>query len=59
MCMLVLHIRRISTKRPALQVQWIHREVHGREKAVTSAEALVPEQPGLVCKPSSDPVQAA
>lgn len=53
--MLVRFTRRISTKRPGPYVQQTHWQVHGGgEQAVTSAKALVLEQPGLVCKHSSD-----
>lgn len=48
--LVVLYIQSVSTKRPALYVQQIHREAGGGEQAVTSTKALALEQPGLICK---------
>lgn len=48
--MVALDIPSVSTKRPALYVRQIHREVGKEEQAVISTNALAMEQPGLICK---------
>lgn len=48
--MVALDIESVSTKRPALYVQQIRREVDKEEQAVISTNALTMEQPGLICK---------